>query len=347
MSPPLTALQRAAANDHAHAETKKGAPLQPVPSTLVDHISPFSETSPKAVSLSLRDDLFENQHLQSISSRALTYLRAGVPVHLRGPAGTGKTTMAMQTAARLGRPVIIVSGDGSFTASNLVGREAGTKSKQTVDRYIHSVKKVETETTAVWSDDALTEAIVNGYTLVYDEFTRSPPQANNPLLTAFEERMLILAGGGRRETYVRAHPEFRSILTSNPDDYAGVMSPQDALVDRMITFDLDCHDRDTEIGIVANRSGLGHESAQRIVDIVRAVRDLEDIGQAPSMRTAIMVARIVALSDITPSVADRRFIQLLFDVICSKLRANPAARSKTLEALRGQIVGIVETVCSG
>src|SRR4029453_6759569 len=125
--------------------------------------------------------------------------------------------------------------------------EVGTKSKQVVDRYVHSVRKVETETSAVWSDEVLTQAFIEGYTLVYDEFTRSPPQANNPLLAAFEERILILPGAARKERYVRAHPEFRAILTSNPGDYAGVAAPQDALIDRMITLDLDDLSRDTEI----------------------------------------------------------------------------------------------------
>lgn len=304
------------------------------PTTLVDFIQPADEIG-NVVALSPRSDLFANPYLSAIEARALAYLEAGVPVHFRGPAGTGKTTIAIQTAARLGRPAILVSGDGSFTSSHLVGREAGTKSKRTVDRYIHSVKKIETETTTVWSDDALTEAITKGYTLVYDEFTRSPPEANNPLLMAFEERMLILSGGARGERYVRAHPAFRCILTSNPEDYAGVSIPQDALIDRMITFDLAGHDRATEIGIVANRSGLAPEACGQIVDIVRASRRLPMIKQMPSMRSAIMVARIVASQQLSTSIRDRRFVQLLFDVLCSKVE--PAA----LQSFEEQLVQIV------
>lgn len=307
------------------------------PTTLVDFIQSSAEHT-GVVSLTRRDDLFANPYLTSIETRALAYLQAGVPVHFRGPAGTGKTTVAIQIAARLGRPAILVSGDGSFTSGHLVGREAGTKSKRTVDRYIHSVKKVETETTTVWSDDALTEAITKGYTLVYDEFTRSPPEANNPLLMAFEERMLILAGGARGERYVRAHPGFRCILTSNPEDYAGVSTPQDALIDRMITFDLAGHDRSTEIGIVANRSSLAPEACGRIVDIVRAARKLPMIKQLPSMRSAIMVARIVAAQQLMPSASDRRFVQLLFDVLCSKVKP------EALQSFEEHLVTVVRSL---
>jgi len=83
---------------------------------------------------------------------------------------------AMQLAARIGRPAVLLTGDDSLTAGHLVGREIGMKSRQVVDRYVHSVHKVETETTSTWSDAVLTQAVVDGLTFVYDEFTRSPPR---------------------------------------------------------------------------------------------------------------------------------------------------------------------------
>jgi gas vesicle protein GvpN len=297
----------------AAAESIQATPA----AALSEQIQP-REGATNVVDLRPRGDLFENDEILSIESRALTYLRANVPVHLRGPAGTGKTTLAVQIAAKLGRPAILITGDGWLTAGNLVGRETAMRSRQVVDRYVHSVRKVESETKAVWSDDVLTQAIVGGYTLVYDEFTRSPPSANNPLLAALEERMLILPAGGSRDRYVKAHPDFRAIFTSNPEDYAGVSVPQDALIDRMITFDLDNHDRDTEIGIVAIRAGLSRELVAPIVDIVRELRKAGVAAQTPSLRTAIMIARIVRAEGITIGGHNPRFVQLCFDVLESK-----------------------------
>jgi nitric oxide reductase NorQ protein len=268
-----------------------------------------------AVSLTPREDLFEDQALRAIQNRAIAYMKAGLHVHLRGMAGTGKTTLAIEIAARLGRPVILIAGDNWFTSANLLGKETGSKTKQVLDRYVHSVQKLDASTSAIWTDEALTEAVATGCTLVYDEFTRSPPAANNPLLMALEERMLVLPSGPNRARNVAAHPEFRAIFTSNPEDYAAVNRAQDALLDRMVSFDLDGFGRETEIGIVAMRSQLSAELSAPIVDLVRSLRVSGALRSTASMRGAIMIAKVCAAETIAASAGDARFLQLCQDVL--------------------------------
>ncbi len=302
---------------------------------------------------SLRRDLFENETIKSIENRSLSYLRAGIPVHLRGPAGTGKTTMAFQIATMLDRPTVIITGDAWMKASDLVGREAGVRSRQVVDKYIQSVRKTESETSPVWADGVLVTAMNHGYTLVYDEFTRSPPEANNALLMALEERVVVITHPDRKATYVKAHPEFRAIFTSNPQDYAGVQSVQDALLDRMITLHLDGHDLDTETGIVAKRSGIDLVRAKRIVNLVHHLRDLPNVSSLPSIRSAIMIAQIVASSSIDVSAQDAGFIQLCVDVFLSKATSDQPAstfRADFIRQLHGAIastIALEETVMKG
>jgi nitric oxide reductase NorQ protein len=331
-------------NGAAQRQSPNVEPGSGGPRSTVDQIMPRPESGKDTWWLTPRTDLFENPQLTSIGDRALIYLNAGIPVHLRGPAGTGKTTMAMQLAARLGRPAVLLTGDDSLTPGHLVGREIGTKSRQVVDRYVHSVHKIETETTSMWSDAVLTQAVVEGLTFVYDEFTRSPPQANNPLLSVVEERILIFPAGTRKERLVRAHPEFRAILTSNPEEYAGVSRPQDALLDRVITFDLDDYDRETEIGIVANRSELDAAASARIVDLVRAIRCWPKVQHPPSMRSAIMIARIVAREQIPPAADDPRFVRLCLDVLAAKAKATQRDDRDQFAAM---LLRLVHTHCPG
>ena len=251
-----------------------------------------------------------------IEQRALLYVQTGFPLHLRGPAGSGKTTLALRLAEQMKRPVMMLVGDASFDTRHLVGSEGGTRTRRVVDRYISSVMKVESETESVWLDRTLTV----GCTLVYDEFNRAPATANNVLLTVLEERVLILPKAGRGEAYVKVSPDFRVIFTSNPVDHVGTHLAQDALLDRMVTIDLEGFDRNGEIAIVRKRSGLAATEAARIVDVVRDFRASGEYAQLPTIRAALMIAELAARAAMRVCCDDPRFVQLCLDILGAKLK---------------------------
>jgi gas vesicle protein GvpN len=121
-----------------------------------------------------------------------------------------------------------------------------------------------------------------------------------------------------------------------------VSAPQDALIDRMVTFDLECHDRDTEIGIVSNRSGLDEMRASRIVDLIRSMRGSPYLKQSPSMRSAIMIARITVAEDLMVGAHDPRFLQLCLDVLESKTSGvDPQVRA----GFRPHLIELVRANC--
>jgi gas vesicle protein GvpN len=234
-------------------------------------------------------------YVEEIAERALAYLKAGYPVHFAGPAGTGKTTLAFHVAAQLGRPVTLIHGDDEFAGSDLVGRDAGYHKSRLVDNFIHSVLKTQEEMRSVWVDNRLTTAARDGDTLIYDEFNRSRPEANNALLSILSERILNLPRlRDAAEGYLEVHPEFRAIFTSNPEEYAGTHKTQDALMDRLITIHLGHYDRDTEVRITMAKSGLSMSDAERIVDLVRELRGVGVNNHRPTIRACITIARILA-----------------------------------------------------
>ncbi|MFH1910768.1 MAG: AAA family ATPase, partial [Pseudomonadota bacterium] len=124
-------------------------------------------------------EFVETAYVQEVTQRALTYLEAGFPLHYAGPPGTGKTTLAFHAAAQLGRPVTVIHGDDEFGSSDLIGRHSGYNKRKLIDNFIHTVLKTEESMNVTWADNRVTTACRDGHTLIYDEFTRSRPEANN------------------------------------------------------------------------------------------------------------------------------------------------------------------------
>ena len=273
------------------------------------------ETEATVIRLEPGKDFVITPFIESICQRCLDYLEVGYPVHLSGSAGTGKTTLAMHLAGLLGRPVMVIYGDEEFGSSDLLGNDKGFVSSRLVDNYIHTVLKTEENVKSLWVDQRLTTACKNGYTLVYDEFSRSHAEANNVLLSVLEEKLIVLPEGRYGESYIPVHPQFRAIFTSNPDEYAGVYTPQSALLDRMITIKLGCYDFETEVAITAAKSGLLPEETRKIVEIVSAVREEPNNVTPPTIRASIMIGQILRHRYGKPEPDDKIFFETCLDVL--------------------------------
>jgi len=267
----------------------------------------------------------ETKFIQNLTNRALNYINAGFPVHFRGRAGTGKTTLAMHLATKIGRPVVLIHGDEEFTTADLVGGEHGYRIKKVKDNFIHTVLKTEEDMMKRWVDNRLTTAAKYGFVLIYDEYTRSRPEANNVLLSILEEQILDMPAARGGEHYLQVDPHFRAIFTSNPEEYAGTHETQDALRDRMITLDLQDYDEETEIAITTSKSGLEKDDTKRIVSVVRALRASDVPEFAPTIRACIMIAKATRLRKIRPDASNPDFHQICIDILCSEtMRYGPS-----------------------
>ena len=279
---------------------------------MIDEMTTILEPTPLS-------DFVETKYIKDVTNRALSYIKAGFPIHFRGTSGTGKTTLAMHVASKIGRHVVMIHGDEELTTSDLVGGEYGYRIRKVVDRFVSRVLKVEEDGVKCWVDNRLTVACKYGYTLIYDEFTRSRPEANNILLSVLQEKMMDLpVGRGGEELYLRVHPAFSAIFTSNPEEYAGVHKSQDALRDRMITMDLDYLDYETEVAIIQAKSNLSKPLTEKIVKIVRDLRESEKCEFAPTIRGGIMIGKTLNIQGITPSNSNGAFLQICQDILASE-----------------------------
>lgn len=300
---------------------------------------------PAVLNLSPSADFVETASIHTVTERALAYTRAGFPVHFRGPAGAGKTTLALHVARQLGRPVMLITGDDEFGTSDLTGSQYGYSYRRVVDNFIHTVHKTEEDMVQRWVDHRLATACREGFTLIYDEFTRSRPEANNILLSVLEERILILPHTTDNAGYIKVHPEFTVLFTSNPEEYAGTHASQDALADRMVTIDLDFFDHETEVDVTAARSGLARNDAARIVGIVRDFRAAGAYQQLPTLRACIMLATILATENQRPTIDNPLFCQICLDVLGGKAKFVPPSDDRYIPQ-RKMIVDLIEHHCT-
>jgi nitric oxide reductase NorQ protein len=109
-------------------------------------------------------------YIEEISKRALLYLNAGYPIHLKGPAGTGKTVLAMYIAQLIGKPTTMIFGNEAVETSDIVGSDYGFTKKLVEDNYIHNVRKTVEDYEQKWIDGRIINACEKGYVLIYYRF---------------------------------------------------------------------------------------------------------------------------------------------------------------------------------
>lgn len=269
----------------------------------------------------------ETDSVRSVKERVKSWISLKYPVHIIGPTGCGKTILALQAAKEFGRPVVWINGDESVTTTDLIGGYSQVEMSTIRDKYIHNVFKDKDIMQAQWVDNPLTLACKYGYTLIYNEFSRSRAAANNVLLSIFSEGILELPTQFGEERYVKVHPEFRAIFTSNSIEYAGMHKAQDALLDRMVGIYMDYYDMDTEAKIIAAHSGVNEKNALLIAELVGALRKKSPEELCLGTRAGVMVAQALALKNSFDKPAIK---QLLADIITSKTK-NKAHYEKQMQ----------------
>ena len=259
------------------------------------------------------DNYVLTKYTTNLTNRAILYLNNGFPVHLKGSAGVGKTSLAFHIAETIGKPVLFICGSEEINDENLIGGYVGTKKFILEDNFISTVYKKREIAEKAWNDGRLLTACKEGYTVIYDEFTRTPPEINNVLLSMLEEKIVDIPYIYYSE-YLNIHPDFKMIFTSNPDEYTGVYKSPNALLDRMITIDMNSLDKETEKQVIIAKAGISSEEAQKIMELSGYIKKESGSNTYSSIRSSIMLAKIIKAAKIKMSSESSVFQSICRDI---------------------------------
>ena len=200
---------------------------------------------------------------------------------LKGPTGCGKSRFVQYMASELERPLITVSCHDDTSATDLLGR------------FI--VKGGDT----AWQDGPLTRAVRENAILYLDEVAE-----------AREDVVVVIhpLTDHRREIYIDKTGErlvagdgFMLVVSFNPGYQRRVKELKPSTRQRFVGLGFDYPAADIEAEIVAAESGVSKQIAEKLSEIARRLRKLDELGLAETVSTRLLIhaARLMQ-SGLTP-----------------------------------------------
>ena len=250
----------------------------------------------------------------------------GLNPWLHGHTGTGKTTLCLQVAARIGFPTPRMNLDGNIERADMVGsKEMIIENGVPVTTFVEGI---------------LPKAMQMPCFLILDEFDAGRDEVMFVLQRALEKKGLVLTEDGGR--VVECHPLFRFVATANSrgqgDEYgwySGVRPVNVATMDRFqVMIEVDYLDKSTETKLLTNKyPNLKKSDAEEMAQFATEIRTAFKAGELsttisprgmdglcmfflhmsdlmPDRKTALKKALEVVITDRAPMDSRRTVIEM-------------------------------------
>lgn len=199
-----------------------------------------------------------------------------LPMILKGPTGCGKTRFVEYMAWRLKKPLVTLACNEDMTASDLVGR------------YLLDADGT------VWHDGPLTLAARYGAICYLDEVVEARQDTSVIIHPLTDDRRILPLD--KRGEIVRAHPDFRLVVSYNPGYQSAVKDLKQSTRQRFGAMDFRYPATDIETDIVAHESGVSRDVASKLIGIAQKSRALcgRGLEEGISTRMAIHAGGLIA-----------------------------------------------------
>lgn len=221
--------------------------------------------------------------------------RRGLPVLLKGPTGCGKTRFVEAMAHQSGRDLITVAGHEDMTSADLVGR--------------FLLKGAET----VWVDGPLTRAVRDGALFYLDEVVEARQDTTVVIHPLADHRRELPVD--RLGTTVPAAPGFQLVISYNPGYQSVLKNLKESTRQRFVAIELGFPAAETEIEIVSHEAGVDAQTANALVTLGNAIRNLDGspLREGASTRTLILAGGLVAEGLSLRSAVRSAIVEVLSD----------------------------------
>jgi len=242
--------------------------------------------------------------------------RLDKPVLLEGPAGVGKTQLALSLAEVTGRKLLrLQCYEGQDETKALYEWDYGKQLlytqilRSTIDEVIAGAKNIDEAVERIGAQESvffserflasrpLLEAVrsTEPVVLLIDEVDRADEALEAVLLELLAEYQVSIPEVG---TFKAIHKPYVVLTSNNTRDLSA------ALKRRCLHLSLDYPDAERELAIIRSKNtGLPDALAQQLVTIVRGLRELE-LRKAPSISETIDWARTLAVLGVQDLTAE-------------------------------------------
>jgi nitric oxide reductase NorQ protein len=254
----------------------------------------------------IKDEPYYESQGNEVASYEAAY-KSRLPVMVKGPTGCGKSRFIEYMAWKLQKPLITVACNEDMTASDLVGR------------YLLDANGTR------WIDGPLTIAARLGAICYLDEIVEARQDTTviiHPLTDHRREMPLDKKG-----ELVKAHNDFQLVISYNPGYQSLMKDLKQSTKQRFIAMDFDYPDAETEQQIVVKETGIDAGTAEKLVKISIAARNLKGHGldegistrlltyAATMMKNGVAPQEACELAMVRPITDDAEIRQTLFKAI--------------------------------